>query len=91
MPKKIKKRDTEVRNYGHTPGVFPNYDIPMPNSMNVKPYRSRDMKKTYGERGGDQQVVIKKTNPEPTTMKSIDPDEMIKRIMKSPRKYSTLS
>lgn len=69
MPKKILRRDTEIRNYGHTNGVFPNYDIPEPEHMEVKPYRSRDMKKTYGSDGGDRRVVIKKTHPRPTILK----------------------
>jgi len=89
MPKKILRRDTEIFNYGHTKGVFPNYDIPMPKNMNVKVYRKKTMVKEY-DRGGDIEVVIKKPNPKPDIMRLIEKEIMQKRILKNPRKYSKL-
>lgn len=92
MPKKIQKRDTEVReNFGRVKGTFPNYDIPEPKYMNVKPYRSRDMKKTYGKKGGDMQVVIKKANPKPVGMTLIEREALVHKMLKNPRKYAKLS
>lgn len=94
MPKKKFKGDIEVYNPGTKKGVFPDPSIPMPKAMTVKPYRKDDLKKTYGDRSGDMQVVIKKQNPRPKEVKILNYSEkqkLVKKMLENPRKYAKLS
>lgn len=90
MVKKRLRKDTEITNPLRRKS-FPDPSIPMPKAMNVKSYRTKPIKKTYGEYGGDMQVVIKKVNPKPSIMKIIEREDLNMDMLKRPRKYARLS
>lgn len=87
MAKKKFKGDVEM--YTPRKGVFPNPNIPMPKQMGVKLYRKKDKKVEY-DLGGDIQVVIKKQHVKPKIMKYVSREEMARRMLKNPHKYTSI-
>lgn len=91
MPKKILKRDTEIKNPFPKTGVFPDPRIPMPDSLKVKPYRKKDILKSSELNSGDKEFFIRKENPKPRSMYLIEKEIFNRRVLKNPRKYAKLS
>ena len=91
MPKNKFKGDIDVFNPLPKKGVFPDPRIPMPDSMQVKPYRKKDILKSSEIPGGDKEFHIRKTNPKPRSMYLIEKEIFFLFVLKNPRKYVKLS